>query len=141
MDAVVPAGHPLAGRSSIDLKELAGDVWVGARGQRLVRHIVTGICAAAGFSPDVQHYCPGMGRRRRAGGGRRGGRADPALGAAAAAGRPGRTARRRRARFSRLLFALVRAGTEPDPGIRAALGALGAVAAARSDGITGASAA
>jgi hypothetical protein len=39
---------------------------------------------------------------------------------------------------SRLLFALVRAGTEQDPGIRAALEALGAVAAARPDGVTAA---
>jgi hypothetical protein len=36
---------------------------------------------------------------------------------------------------SRLLFALVRAGTELDPGTRATLEALGAVAAARPDGM------
>ena len=57
MDAVVPADHPLAGRSSIDLTDLAGDVWVGAAASDACGHIVTGICAAAGFSPDVQHYC------------------------------------------------------------------------------------
>ena len=37
----------------------------------------------------------------------------------------------------RLLFALVRAGTETDPGTRAALAALGAVAAERPDGLIG----
>ena len=140
MDAVVPAGHPLAGRSSIDLKELAGDVWVGAAASDACAHIVTGICAAAGFSPDVQYYCrewdavaglvaagvgvaliPRSAQPLRPGG----------LTVLPVAGAPA----------SRLLFALVRAGTELDPGIRAALGALGAVAAARSDGITGASAA
>jgi hypothetical protein len=42
---------------------------------------------------------------------------------------------------SRLLFALVRAGTELDPGTRAALDALAAVAAARPDGLITASAA
>jgi hypothetical protein len=36
---------------------------------------------------------------------------------------------------SRLLFALVRAGTELDPGTRVTLEALGAVAAARPDGM------
>jgi DNA-binding transcriptional LysR family regulator len=36
---------------------------------------------------------------------------------------------------TRLLFALVRAGTELDPGTRAALAALGVVAATRPDGI------
>ncbi len=39
---------------------------------------------------------------------------------------------------SRLLFALVRAGTELDPGTRAALDALSAIAAARPDGIAAA---
>ena len=42
---------------------------------------------------------------------------------------------------SRLLFALVRAGTELDPGTRAVLDALSAVAAARPDGIVAAAAA
>jgi glutathione peroxidase len=42
---------------------------------------------------------------------------------------------------SRLLFALVRAGTELDPGICAALDALSAIAAARPDGIAAAAAA
>ena len=54
MDAVVPAAHPLAGRSAVNLSELACDVWVGAAASDACGHIMTGICAAAGFSPDVQ---------------------------------------------------------------------------------------
>jgi DNA-binding transcriptional LysR family regulator len=134
MDAVVPAGHPLAGRDAIGLTELAGDVWVGAAASDACSHIVTGICAAAGFSPDVQHYC----------------REWDAVAALVAAGVGvaliPRSAQPLRpcglavlpvvgAPASRQLFALVRAGTELDPGTRAALEALGAVAAARPDGI------
>jgi DNA-binding transcriptional LysR family regulator len=136
MDAAVPAGHPLAGRSSIDLTELAGDVWVGAAASDACSHIVTGICAAAGFSPDVQHYC----------------REWDAVAALVAAGVGvaliPRSAQPLRPRglavlpvagtpASRLLFALVRAGTERDPGTHAVLAALGAVAAARPDGLSG----
>src|SRR6201994_18284 len=128
MDAVVPAGHPLADRSSIDLKELAGDVWVGAAASDACGHIVTGICAAAGFSPDVQYYC----------------REWDAVAALVAGGVGGalipRSAQPLRAHdvvvlpiagapASRLLFALTRAGTEQDPGTRATLDALSAVAA------------
>ena len=134
MDAVVPAGHPLAGRDGIGLTELAGDVWVGAAASDACGHIVTGICAAAGFSPDVQHYC----------------REWDAVAALVAAGVGvaliPRSAQPLRpsglavlpvagAPASRQLFALVRAGTELDPGTRVALEALGAVAAARPDGI------
>jgi DNA-binding transcriptional LysR family regulator len=134
MDAVVPADHPLAGRSSVTLADLASDVWVGAAASDACGHIVTGICAAAGFSPDVQHYC----------------REWDAVAALVAAGVGvaliPRSAQPLRpsglavlpvagAPASRLLFALVRAGTEADPGTHAALDALGAVAAARPDGI------
>jgi DNA-binding transcriptional LysR family regulator len=135
MDAVVPAGHPLAGRSSIDLTELAGDVWVGAAASDACSHIVTGICAAAGFSPDVQYYC----------------REWDAVAALVAAGvgvalipRSAQPLRPRDlavlpvvgAPASRLLFALTRAGTDLDPATRTALEALSAVAATRSDGLT-----
>src|SRR6185437_12840831 len=112
MDAVVPAG----------------DVWVGAAASDACGHIVTGICAAAGFSPDVQYYCrewdavaglvaagvgvaliPRSAHPLRPSG----------LAVLPVAGAPA----------SRLLFALVRAGTELDPGTRAALDALSAIAA------------
>jgi DNA-binding transcriptional LysR family regulator len=135
MDAVVPAGHSLAGRSSIDLTELAGDVWVGAAASDACAHIVTGICAAAGFSPDVQYHC----------------REWDAVAALVAAGVGvaliPRSAQPLRphdlavlpvvgAPASRLLFALTRAGTDLDPATRATLEALSTVAAARPDGLT-----
>jgi DNA-binding transcriptional LysR family regulator len=139
MDAVVPAGHRLAARAQADsgeveLAELAGEVWVGAAASDACGHIITGICAAAGFAPDVQHHC----------------REWDAVAALVAAGlgvsliprsaqplRPGGLAVLPVAGgpASRLMYALVRAGTETDPGTAAVLAALRAVAAARSDGI------
>jgi DNA-binding transcriptional LysR family regulator len=127
MDAVVPAGHPLAGRPSVELKELAGDVWVGAAASDACSHIVTGICAAAGFSPDVQYYC------------REWDAVAALVGAGVGVSLIPRSAQPLRphdvavlpvadAPASRLLFALTRAGTEQDPGTRATLEALGAVA-------------
>jgi DNA-binding transcriptional LysR family regulator len=127
MDAVVPVGHPLAGRASIELKELAGDVWVGAAASDACSHIVTGICAAAGFSPDVQYYC------------REWDAVAALVGAGVGVALVPRSAQPLRAHdvvvlpvagapASRLLFALTRTGTEQDPGTRATLEALGAVA-------------
>ena len=134
MDAAVPLGHPLAGRASVELTELAGEVWVGAAESDACRHIVTWICAAAGFAPDIQHYC----------------REWDAVAALVAAGtgvslipRSAQPLRPRLAMLpvagapaSRLLYALVRAGTEQDPGTAAALDGLSAVAAARPDGMS-----
>jgi DNA-binding transcriptional LysR family regulator len=136
MDAVVPADHPLAGRASVDLTELACDVWVGAAASDACGHIVTGICAAAGFSPDVQYYC------------REWDAVAALVGAGVGVALIPRSAQPLRPRglavlpvagapAMRLLFALVRAGTELDPGTHAALEALCAVAAARPDGIVG----
>ena len=136
MDAAVPPGHPLAGRAAVQLTELAGEVWVGAAASDACRHIVTGICAAAGFSPDIQHYC----------------REWDAVAALVAAGvgvslipRSAQPLRPELALLpvtgapaTRVMYALVRAGTEDDPGTAAALSALSAVAAARPDGIAAA---
>src|SRR6201996_5000194 len=127
MDAVVPVGHPLAGRASIELKDLAGDVWVGAAASDACSHIVTGICAAAGFSPDVQYYC------------REWDAVAALVGAGVGVALIPRSAQPLRphdvavlpvagAPATRLLFALMRAGTEQDPGTRATLDALSAVA-------------
>ena len=134
MDAVVPAGHPLAARDAVNLTELACDVWVGAAASDACGHIMTGICAAAGFSPDVQYHC----------------REWDAVAALVAAGvgvalipRSAQPLRPHNlavlpvvgAPASRLLYALTRAGTEQDPATRATLEALEAVAAARPDGL------
>lgn len=135
MDAVVPGGHPLAGRSAVTLTELAGEVWVGGAASDACSHIVTGICAAAGFSPDVRHHCrewDAVGALVAAGAGvaliPRSAQPlrQPGLAVLPVAGAPA----------TRLLFALTRAGTGQDPATRATLEALAAVAADRPDGLT-----
>jgi DNA-binding transcriptional LysR family regulator len=135
MDAVLPASHPLAGRQAVDLAELSGDVWVGAAASEACGHIINGICAASGFSPDIQYHC----------------REWDAVAALVAAGvgvsllpRSAQPPRQcglvvlpvTGAPASRQLFALTRAGTEMDPGTRAALDAMAEVADARPTEIT-----
>jgi DNA-binding transcriptional LysR family regulator len=137
MDAVVPAGHPLARRPSVDLADLADEVWVGADANDACGHLIRGICATAGFAPDIQHRCTEW----------------DAVAALVAAGLgvaliPRSAQPLRPAGLvvlpvagppaSRLLYALIRAGTEADPGIAATLAALRTVAAARPDGLSAA---
>jgi DNA-binding transcriptional LysR family regulator len=57
LDALLPVDHPLAGRSEIPLDALAGERWVSSAPTDACAQITLGICAAAGFTPDVQHHC------------------------------------------------------------------------------------
>lgn len=50
--AVLPLGHPLAGKEAIDLHELSGEQWVGSEPPGPCLQPVIDSCAAAGFSPD-----------------------------------------------------------------------------------------
>ncbi|MGW0866729.1 MULTISPECIES: LysR family transcriptional regulator [Streptomyces] len=50
--AVLPLGHPLAGKEVVDLHELAGEQWVGSEPPGPCLEPVIDSCAAAGFSPD-----------------------------------------------------------------------------------------
>jgi DNA-binding transcriptional LysR family regulator len=55
-DLLVPRDHPLAGRRSASLDEVAHEPWVlPAPGSCDHRDITTVACAAAGFSPKVAH--------------------------------------------------------------------------------------
>jgi len=56
MDAALPADHPLAHQKSIDLLDLAGDIFVTANPGSSCSEVTFAACAAAGFSPDVRHY-------------------------------------------------------------------------------------
>ncbi|MFC9131764.1 LysR family transcriptional regulator [Streptomyces sp. NPDC057099] len=50
--AVLPLGHPLAGKETVDLHELSGEQWVGSEPPGPCLEPVIDSCAAAGFSPD-----------------------------------------------------------------------------------------
>jgi DNA-binding transcriptional LysR family regulator len=50
-DLVVPLGHPLAGRRSVALEELADETWIGGAPDSAYGAIVVHSCQAAGFEP------------------------------------------------------------------------------------------
>lgn len=134
LDAVLPAGHPLANPEGIRLADLSDEVWIGADPRDSCGHIVTGVCATAGFVPDIRHRCKewdAVAALVSAGAGvalipRLAGplRAKdvvicPVLGQPAA----------------RMLFVLARAGTHLDPGTAAVVEVLQDIAEGRSDGV------
>ncbi|HST85833.1 MAG TPA: LysR family transcriptional regulator [Kineosporiaceae bacterium] len=57
LDALLPVDHPLAGRSEIPLDALADECWVSSAPTDACAQITLSVCAAAGFTPDVQHHC------------------------------------------------------------------------------------
>jgi DNA-binding transcriptional LysR family regulator len=55
LDAVLPAGHPLAARSAIALEALADETWVGPSPATSCLEVTLAGCAAAGFTPRLVH--------------------------------------------------------------------------------------
>lgn len=55
LDLLVPAGHPLARRTSVELRETADQRWIVDRPNRPHRQLVFTSCAEAGFTPTVAH--------------------------------------------------------------------------------------
>lgn len=126
LDVVLPEGHPIADPDGVDLADLAELVWVG--GHPACSSVAMGACAAAGFTPDVQHQA----------------REWDAVGALIAAG-VGVALIPRMAHAllpagvvccpvlgsspARVLSALVRSGAERDPGVAALLDVLTEIAA------------
>jgi len=126
-DAALPADHPLAKCDSIDLAELATEIFVAAAPGTSCSEVTLATCAAAGFSPDVRHYSTEWN----------------AIGALVAVGagvalvprlaqplnRPGVVMRPLRQHAARNIFAAVRAGAQEDPVLGATLEVLVEVAA------------
>ena len=56
LDAVLPAGHPLAARERIALAELAGEPFVGPPDGTSCHDVTVTGCAAAGFAPAFEHW-------------------------------------------------------------------------------------
>ncbi len=127
MDVVLPVGHPLADPDGVRLIDLADEVWVGGNPGDACSQVMIGVCAAAGFTADVQYYCrewDSVAALVAAGAGvalipRLAFPLRPtALVVCPVLGSPA----------ARTLFAMVRAGAEHDPGIAAVLDALRTVA-------------
>ncbi len=131
LDAMLPADHPLAHQTSIDLVDLASDIFVTASPGTSCSEVTLATCAAAGFSPDVRNYSTEWG----------------AVAALVSVGAgvgllprlaqplhcPGVVVRPlRRPKAARNIFAAVRAGAQDDPVLAATLAALCDVAAAVS---------
>ncbi|KUN73022.1 LysR family transcriptional regulator [Streptomyces canus] len=55
MDIAVPAGHRLAGRERVALRELAAEAWIVGDACSCVGAVARSVCAAAGFTPDIRH--------------------------------------------------------------------------------------
>jgi molybdate transport repressor ModE-like protein len=55
LDAVLPAGHALAGRGAIPLAALADETWVGPSPGTSCLEVTLAGCAAAGFTPALVH--------------------------------------------------------------------------------------
>lgn len=55
LDLLVPAGHRLAPRGSITLREAADEAWIMDRPGRPHHQLATRACAAAGFTPSQAH--------------------------------------------------------------------------------------
>ena len=55
LDAVLPAGHPLARQERIDLAALAGETWVAPLEGWSCDHVFSTACRSAGFTPSVAH--------------------------------------------------------------------------------------
>lgn len=56
LDLLVPAGHRLAARPSVSLAEASTEPWIMDHPGRPYHHLVTGACAAAGFTPRQAHH-------------------------------------------------------------------------------------
>jgi DNA-binding transcriptional LysR family regulator len=55
MHVAVPPNHPLAGRSSLRLEELASDPWLCGSSETSCRQLTLRSCEQAGFTPDVAY--------------------------------------------------------------------------------------
>ena len=56
LDAVLPAGHPLADPAGVRLIDLAGERWVAGYPGGSCAQLTDAVCTNAGFTADVRHH-------------------------------------------------------------------------------------
>lgn len=55
LDVALPAGHRLAGRDRVPLRELAADPWIVGDASTCCGAVTRSVCAAGGFTPEIRH--------------------------------------------------------------------------------------
>ena len=53
----LPPGHPLAGRATVSMRQLAAEPWITQQPGSSCQELVQRVCSAAGFVPDVAATC------------------------------------------------------------------------------------
>jgi len=119
LDLVVPAGHRLAGRGPVALRELARDAWIVGAAHSCCGAVARSVCAAAGFTPDVRHAVNDWGALAALVEAGQGVALIPRLVRPSYVGRRVAVLETEGDPASRNVFAAVRAGAEADPVLRA----------------------
>jgi DNA-binding transcriptional LysR family regulator len=56
MDLLVPADHALTRRDAVRLADAQDEIWITARDRSDQNHLLLSACAAAGFTPRIDHH-------------------------------------------------------------------------------------
>jgi DNA-binding transcriptional LysR family regulator len=56
MDLLVPANHALTHQESVRLTDAQHEIWITARDRPDQHHLLLSACAAAGFTPRIEHH-------------------------------------------------------------------------------------
>ncbi|WP_406372008.1 LysR family transcriptional regulator [Streptomyces sp. NBC_00647] len=129
LDLAVPAGHRLADRERVALRELATEPWIVGDARSCCGAVTRSVCAAAGFTPDIRHAVDDWGALAALVEAGRGVALIPRLVRPLYAHRRLALPAMRGTPPSRNVFAAVRAGAESDPVLTAVLDQLRSTAA------------
>ncbi|MFD9461209.1 LysR substrate-binding domain-containing protein [Streptomyces sp. NPDC060027] len=129
LDLAVPAGHRLADRERVGLRELATDPWIVGDARSCCGAVTRSVCAAAGFTPDIRYAVDDWGALAALVEAGRGVALIPRLVRPLYAHRRLALPATRGTPPSRNVFAAVRAGAESDPVLTAVLDQLRSTAA------------